>query len=84
MALTRVRRTINLGNGWKQVVYLNPYEFASFQLFIVLPIQLIILIVQANWWVGVKLPLKVIKYIYMRIRKYVKYRASIKSSSKVL
>ena len=72
MALTRVRRTVNLGNGWKQVVYLNPFEFAAFQLFIVLPIQLLILIVQAMWWVGIKLPFKGIKWIYTIIKNKIK------------
>ena len=68
MALTRVRKTINLGNGWKQVVYLNPFEFAAFQLFIVLPIQLLILTIQAMWLVGITLPFKGVKWVYVTIK----------------
>lgn len=68
MALTRTRKTVDLGNGWKQVVYLNPFEFAAFQLFIVLPIQLLILTVQAMYWVGIKLPIKSIKWAYSFIK----------------
>lgn len=81
MALTRTRKTINLGNGWKQVVYLNPFEFAAFQLFIVLPIQLTILFVKGMYWVGIKLPFMAIKYVFNKVKHIIQQQKLKKQKS---
>ncbi len=72
MATTRIRKTIDFGNGWKQVVYLKPMEYAILNLFIVLPIQLLILCVTGFiWlftWLYIKLPFMFLKFIYKHIK----------------
>jgi hypothetical protein len=69
MAVTRVRRTINLGNGWKQVVYLKPIEFLILNLLIFLPIYIIVESIKALAWLYFILPYKGIKFIYRKVTK---------------
>ena len=69
MAVSRIRKTIDFGNGWKQVVYLKPIEYAMLNLFIVLPIQLLILCVTGLIWLCVKLPFMFLRFIYKQIKK---------------
>ena len=74
MASSRIRRTVNLGGGWKQVVYLTPIEYGLFNLFIVAPFYLTISIVKGTLWLlywQFKLPYLIVKFIYKQIKSLI-------------
>ena len=64
MAGSRVRKVIDLGGGWKQVVYMSEIEFLVLNLFIVLPLQFLI-------WIGFRLPFMFLKFIYKQVKSLI-------------
>jgi hypothetical protein len=68
MASSRIRRVINLGNGWKYTVYLKPIEYAMLNLFIVIPFHLMVLMITGLIWLYIKLPYMIIKYLYKQTK----------------
>jgi hypothetical protein len=64
MAGSRVRKVIDLGEGWKQVVYMSEVEFLILNLFVIFPLQLLI-------WSCFKLPFMLLKFIYELIKSLI-------------